>query len=96
MGGFTHPVALISLHETPIYAKSCKNECEQDRERQDALETMYSLGLHEEFLVKDEMIRRHPWGILVLYFMARQSPQPRMRRALIEFLNSLVGQLIHN
>lgn len=53
-----HPVTFIDLHEIDVYAQSGENECERDDERQGALETMYSLGLHgSEELHVDEMMR---------------------------------------
>ena len=62
-------MTLEDRHEVVMYAQSGKNECECDRERQGALETRCSLGLHEKLQVKEEMVDpRAPSAILALYF----------------------------
>lgn len=58
-------MTFIDLHEIDVYAQSGEYECERDDERQGALETMYSLGLHDskELHAEDEMMRGRavPW-----------------------------------
>ena len=69
-GKNAHQVTFVDPHEIDVYAQSDENERERDHERQGALETTYSLGLHEELRVEDEVMWGARRAILALYFTA--------------------------